>query len=105
VKGKKSILLISTGANSFSSQTLDDVLGRLRRTDVTIFCVELAESEYLNAYGTRVAYLQAKNPIDTFADQTGGITYFPRFEGELPEIFRSVGAIPSQSVLRWILTI
>lgn len=92
IKGKKSLLLISTGANSFSSNSLDAVIDRLRRTNVTIFCIGLAESEYLANYGTNVAYLQAKNQLDTFADQTGGITYFPRFEGELPDIFRSIAA-------------
>lgn len=97
VKGKKSLLLISTGANSFSSNTLNDVTNRLGRTDVTIFCIGLAESEYLSMYGTNVAYLQAKNQLDTFADRTGGIAYFPRFQGELPDIFRSVaGFLRSQ---------
>lgn len=97
VKGKKSLLLISTGANSFSANSFDDVLKRLRRTDVTIFCIGVAESEYLNVYGPNVGYLQAKNQLDTFADQTGGITYFPRFEGELPDIFRSIaGLVRSQ---------
>lgn len=92
IKGKKSLLLISTGANSLSSNSLDAVIDRLRRTNVTIFCIGLAESEYLANYGTNVVYLQAKNQLDTFADQTGGITYFPRFEGELPDIFRSIAA-------------
>lgn len=97
VKGKKSLLLISTGANSFSSNTLADVTNRLGRTDVTIFCIGLAESEYLSMYGTNIAYLQAKNQLDTFADRTGGIAYFPRFQGELPDIFRSVaGFLRSQ---------
>ena len=92
IKGRKAMLILSTGANSFSSYSLNDVLERIRRTDVTIFCVGLAESEYLN-YGDGFGYLQDKNQLDTFADQTGGIAYFPRFQGELPSIFRSVAGI------------
>ena len=97
VKGKKSLLLIGTGANTFSSNTLGAVIDRIQRTDVTIFGVGLAESEYLRTHRGNITYLQAKNQLDTFADETGGITYFPRFEGELPDIFRSIaGFLRSQ---------
>lgn len=92
IKGRKAMLILSTGANTFSSYSLNDVLDRIRRTDVTIFCVGLAEAEYLN-YGEGFGYLQDKNQLDTFADQTGGIAYFPRFQGELPSIFSSIAAI------------
>jgi hypothetical protein len=37
-----------------------------------------------------IRYLQSKNQLQTFANLTGGIAYFPRFEGEIPAIFRSV---------------
>jgi VWFA-related protein len=91
VRGKKSILLIASGANSFSAANFDEVSERLKRTDATIFCVGLAEAEYMR-YGGGISYLQEKNWLTTFAKQTGGIALFPRFEGELPEIFRSVVA-------------
>jgi len=32
-----------------------------------------------------------KNQLQTFANLTGGFAWFPRFEGELPTVFRSVG--------------
>jgi VWFA-related protein len=35
VKGKKSILLITTGANTFSRTTLDELYGKLKETDAT----------------------------------------------------------------------
>ena len=40
----------------------------------------------------RMDYLQADNEMNTFARLTGGRAYFPRFEGELPEIFHDVAA-------------
>ena len=95
VKGKKSILLITTGADTFSRVTLDDLQDKLKATDVTIFCVGIAEQDYLMAElrggGSSIAYLQMKNQLQTFATRTGGFAWFPRFEGELPSIFRSVG--------------
>ncbi|MDE3186514.1 MAG: VWA domain-containing protein [Acidobacteriota bacterium] len=90
VKGRTSILLMTTGSNSFSAATLDDVFKRLRQSDVTIFSVNLAEQEYVRYGSSNIAYLQAKSALTAFSERTGGIAYFPRFAGELPDIFRSV---------------
>jgi VWFA-related protein len=94
VQGKKSILLITTGADTFSKATLDETMDRLKQNDVTIFCVGVAESEYQMAQTrsgvSAIGYLQSKNQLQTFANLTGGIAYFPSFEGEIPDIFRSV---------------
>ena len=90
VRGKKAILLLATGLNSFSAATQDDVGKRLKQTDATIFCIGLAESEYIRYGGSSLSYLQGKNAMTAFSKQTGGLALFPRFEGELPEVFRSV---------------
>src|SRR5438874_5955128 len=37
-------------------------------------------------------YLQAENQLRTFAQETGGFAWFPQFDGEIPDIFRSVAA-------------
>jgi VWFA-related protein len=89
VRGRKSVLLLATGIDTFSEATLDQIYDRLKRTDATIFCVGLAEAEYTR-YGDSMSYLQGKNALTSFAKQTGGLALFPRFEGELPDIFRSV---------------
>jgi VWFA-related protein len=94
VKGKRAILLIGTGADTFSKITLDDIYDRLKQTSVTVFCLGVAESEYLNAEsrgGGNIGYMQIKNQLQSFAKMTGGFAWFPRFEGELPDIFPSVG--------------
>jgi len=94
VQGKKSILLITTGIDTFSKASLDETFNRLKKSDVTVFCVGVAESEYQMAETrsgvSAIGYLQSKNQLQTFANLTGGIAYFPRFEGEIPDIFRSV---------------
>jgi VWFA-related protein len=93
VPGKKSILLLSTGFDTFSKHTLDDALRRLKETDVPIFCVGMGEDIDLKSRnGGGVGYLQAKNQLTTFANMTGGYAWFPRFQGEMPTIFNSVGA-------------
>ena len=35
-------------------------------------------------------YLQADNEMKTFASMTGGMSFFPRFEGEMPDIFQNI---------------
>lgn len=90
VRGRKSVLLLATGLNSFSAMTLDEVQNRLKRTDAVLFCVGLAEAEYLRYGGSSISYIQGKSALTAFAKQTGGLAIFPRFEGELPDIFRSV---------------
>ncbi len=101
VKGKKSILLITTGADTFSRTSLDELYGKLRETDVTIFSIGVAEQEYMmsemRGNSSSIGYLQMKNQLQTFASRTGGFAWFPRFEGELPDLFRSVaGTIRNQ---------
>ena len=95
VKGKKSILLITTGADTFSRTTFDELYDKLKGTDATIFCIGIAEQEYMmtemRGGSSHIGYLQMKNHLQAFAARTGGFAWFPRFEGELPDLFRSVG--------------
>lgn len=103
VKGKKSILILGTGLDTFSKKSLDDVLKRLRETDVTIYTVVAGKAymEYLDASGRfngtwgfvdRMNLLQAENQMRAFAHMTGGRSWAPRFEGEWPGIFSDVAA-------------
>ena len=99
VKGKKSILVLASGYDTFSKHSLDQVIKRLRQSDVTIFAVGVGRDffEYYDARGGyggagRVGYYQAENQLRAFATMTGGRAWFPRFDGELPGIFREVAA-------------
>jgi VWFA-related protein len=93
VKGKKAILVLATGFDTFSKHTLDDTLRRLKETEVTIFCVGVAEDiDLYSRGGADISYLQAKNQLTTFARLTGGYAWFPRFQGEMPSIFNSVAS-------------
>jgi VWFA-related protein len=97
VKGKKSILLLATGIDTFSKHTLDQTIKQLRQTDVTIFAVGL-DKPYTNflesrgAMGSHLNFLQGENQLRTFAQMTGGFAWFPQFDGEIPGIFHDVAA-------------
>jgi VWFA-related protein len=91
VKGKKSILVLATGFDTFSKHTLDQTLKRLKETDITIFCVGMGEEiDLYNPNGGGVRYAQAKNQLTTFARMTGGFAYFPRFTAEMTGIFNTI---------------
>jgi VWFA-related protein len=91
VKGKKSILLLASGYDTFSKHTLDQTLKRVKESDVPIYSVGMAEElQVRNPRGDSISYLQAKNQLTTFADMTGGYAWFPRFQGEMNSIFTTV---------------
>ena len=93
VKGRRSIIVIASGYDTFSKHTLDQTYKRLKEADETIFCIGLAE--YVNIRSNRqggVTFLQSENQMRNFAEMTGGYAWFPRFEGEMPSIFNSVVA-------------
>lgn len=107
VEGKKYVILISTGVDTFSKLTLDKITKKIKDTkDVTIFPVSIGWylREYcevnhctgmthgMASYGIKqIDYLQADNEMRTFAAMTGGRAYFPRFQAEFSEIFRDIG--------------
>ncbi len=97
VKGKKAILVLATGVDTFSKHTLDQTMKLLRQTDTTIFCVGL-DKPYINfleshgSLGSHMNYLQGENQLKTFAQMTGGYSWFPQFDGEIPGIFQTITA-------------
>ena len=97
VKGKKSIVLLASGVDTFSKHTLDQTMKQLRQTDVTVFCIGLDKTftnylESRGAMGSNLNYLQAENQLKTFAQQTGGYSWFPQFDGEIPGVFKDLTA-------------
>jgi VWFA-related protein len=97
IKGKKSILVLATGVDTFSKHTLDQTMKQLRQSDVTIFSVGVAKPflNFLESHGdqrSHMDYLQAENQLKTFSAETGGYAWFPQFDGEIPDIFRQVVA-------------
>lgn len=94
VKGKKSIILLASGVDTFSKHNLDQTMKALRQTDVTIFCIGLGQA-FANWSGRGIMgmnYLQAENQLKTFARETGGQSWFPQFDGEMPGVFQDVAA-------------
>ena len=92
IEGRKYIILIASGRDTFSKLTLDQILKKVKATeDITIFTV--STGGFLRAVSRRgdsITMLQADNEMKTFASLTGGASYFPRFTGEMPDIFSEI---------------
>lgn len=107
IEGKKYVILVSTGVDTFSKLTLDKITKKIKDTkDVTIFAVSIGWylREWCEVHGctgyshgiaspriSTIDYLQADNEMRNFAAITGGRAYFPRFEAEFSDIFREIG--------------
>jgi VWFA-related protein len=91
VKGRKVILVICTGFDTFSKLTYDQILKIVKSSDTIIYPVSILE--FLTIRSPRAESLndlQARNALNTIAKYSGGQAYFPRFEGELPSIFEQI---------------
>lgn len=110
IEGRKYIILVSSGRDTFSKLTLDKMLAKIKATpNVTIFTIstgslarELADARGGMGPITRMDYLQADNQMKTFAAMTGGLSFQPLFQGALPDIFSQINdSIRNQYVLTY----
>jgi VWFA-related protein len=113
VKGRKYIVLIGTGLDTFSRLTFDKIQKKIKSTrDITIFTISTGEYLRIMAQArgsmgalTSLDFLQADNEMKTFASETGGRWYKPRFQAELPEDFRDIAdSIRNQYLLSYYPT-
>ncbi|MBI4462189.1 MAG: VWA domain-containing protein [Acidobacteria bacterium] len=100
VEGKRSIVLIGTGQNTFSRHSWDETVRRVREAEsgVTVFVVSMAWAWQLVAdrydmTSLRMDLQVAEAQLKELAKQTGGRAYFPRFLGELPGVYEEVAAM------------
>ncbi|MEN6533663.1 MAG: VWA domain-containing protein, partial [Bryobacteraceae bacterium] len=97
IEGRKAIVLIASGIDTFSKLTFDKTRRILQDSGVPIYSIGLMQAlrDYYDARGAmgpiaRLDFLQADNQLRTFSRETGGQSFFPRFYGEFPSIFRSI---------------
>lgn len=97
IEGRKAIVLIASGVDTFSKLTFDKTRRALQTAGVPIYSIGLMQAlrEWYDARGAlgpiaRLDFLQADNQMRTFAKETGGQSFFPRFYGEFPSIFGAI---------------
>jgi len=95
IEGRKAIVVLTSGIDTFSKLTFDKTRKALQIAGVPIYAVSLFQADRIMAEGSmrstqRLDFLQADNQLKTFSKETGGQAYFPRFTAEYPQIFNQV---------------
>jgi len=97
IEGRKAIVLLASGRDTFSKLTFDKTRKRIQEAGVPIYAIGLLQAlrEIMDSRGymgpiSRLDFLQAENQMNTFAKETGGQAFFPRFYGEFPGIYRAI---------------
>lgn len=99
IEGRKAIVLIASGIDTFSKLTFDKTRTLVQTGGTAVYAVGLMQAlrEWYDARGAmgpiaRLDFLQADNQMRTFAKESGGMSFFPRFYGEFPSIFQQISS-------------
>ncbi|MGH9584715.1 MAG: VWA domain-containing protein [Bryobacteraceae bacterium] len=108
IQGRKAILVIATGLDTFSKITFGQARKDLQESGVPIYSISILQVARMLAQDNGMGpimnmdFLQADNEMRTFAKETGGLAFFPRFLGEYPSIFRQIeGALRNEYTLAY----
>ena len=112
IEGRKYIILIGSGRDTFSKLTLDKILAKVKASqNTTIFSIGTGALIHEMAGGggggmggaiANMNYLQAQNQLNTFASMTGGLSFYPMFQGALPDVFGQINdSIRNEYVLTY----
>jgi Ca-activated chloride channel homolog len=106
VRGKKTIVLLSTGVDTSSTKQIQDLLNRLQTSDVRILAVSLTgdlrnpppaatkkKSPSPKVAFTSQQFAEADMLLRQIAQTTGGQAYFPANSNELPAVFAHIAQI------------
>jgi Ca-activated chloride channel homolog len=95
IEGRKAILVLTSGIDTFSKITFDKARKSLQEAGVPVYAISLMQFQRTIADSRmgpvqRMDFLQADNELRTFSKETGGRAFFPRFEGEYAGIFQDI---------------
>lgn len=95
IEGRKAIVLIASGIDTFSKLTFDKARKAIQDGGVPIYAIGLMQALRIMMESRmgpiqEMDFLQADNQMKTFAKETGGQAFFPRFFGEFPSIYQAI---------------
>jgi VWFA-related protein len=106
VKGRHTaVILVASGIDTFSKTNYSQARKVAQNSGIPIFIIgtgelffkkfedRLGPEDSITGFPGRMSFLQAKNTLKTFAQETGGM-YFPvTFPGEIPKVLQNINAI------------
>ncbi len=106
VKAKRrAIILVASGIDTFSRINYDKVRKIIQNSGIPIYIIstgnlfykkyesQLPATDGINGMPGRLTFLQAKNAMNTFAKESGGMHFEMTFESELPSYLQSINAL------------
>lgn len=106
VKAKRrAIILVASGIDTFSKINYDEARRLVQNSGIPVYIIStgnlfykkyedrLGATDSISGMPGRLTFLQAKNTMDTFAKESGGVHYQMTFEGELPNYLTNINAL------------
>lgn len=95
LKGRRVLILVGSGINTFGKHTLDDVRNALRANNVTVYCVgagSILRGKYQRYLGSsdRMNLIRAETFMRMLSDESGGEAWFPKFESAFPPVMQGI---------------
>lgn len=102
---RKAIILVASGIDTFSKTNYGQAIKIVQEAGVPIYIISTANLFYkryepylgatdsLNGMPGRLTFLQAKNAMNTFAKDSGGVHFEMTFESEIPDYINSINAL------------
>ncbi|MDX6695163.1 MAG: hypothetical protein QOF02_2766 [Blastocatellia bacterium] len=102
---RRAIILVASGIDTFSKINYGQARKITQNAGVPIYIIgtgnlffkkygdQLGATDSLLGDPGRLTFLQAQNALTTFAKETGGMYYPVTFEGEIPNVLRSIDAL------------
>jgi Ca-activated chloride channel homolog len=93
IEGRRAIVIITSGIDTFSKLTYDKTRKLLQESGVPVYSIgilQLARAMQEARGGNMIDFLQGDNELRTFAKETGGQAFFPRFMAEMPGAFAQI---------------
>ena len=90
--GRRALLLISTGLDSFSHATFDDVVSTAERADTPVYCISLAgrvQRTFVDPASplSKIDWSRANTQLKTLASVSNGRTYLRDAVLDIPAIY------------------
>ncbi|MGH9404839.1 MAG: VWA domain-containing protein [Terriglobia bacterium] len=90
IQGRKAIVVLASGFDTFSKLTYGDMLKIAKSSSTPIYAVSILEWVTVRAGIDNINTEQARNTLNFIAQYSGGQAYFPRFDGEMPGIYKQI---------------
>lgn len=102
---RRAIILVASGIDTFSKTNYDQARKIVQNAGIPLYIISTANLFYkkhehqldavdsISGMPGRLTFLQAKNAMNTFAKESGGVHFEMTFPGEIPGILQSINAL------------